>query len=505
MAGPITWQNVGQANFGDAAGFMQMSSQSANQAFSSAIKRTTEQEAKVKAGKTNALANQIYGITDPETLRAFQSKIDLEDPSIDSNVINDAVLKQGSILQSQKVDASNIARNEQDIAASKLRGDIDVATLGLNAADQAFQRNMKTEEANKAGVLFEQEKEKNATELENIRKDEYAKKLAGEAFAVYANGGDPKAVTAEAYRTTKDLTVLVKTQQYFDSAQAVSQTMNPLELEEVNRVKLSYQTQKDTLAKAGEAKKREVTEAYKDIPKDLVLAKQAMEKGGITTYEAVVTEFTDYLTKVDPDTGREFATQAGGKLTSSENEGAVGILKNASDPNSPMNAAYQLAIGERVEVPIYSPRTGQKVGTSLQLAEGRNKNNLSKVSPLQLKMALKALSPTGNFIDDGINVTLLGKEAAKFEGDITKLKEMDKELEVIDRKYIGDIEKLTSAETQAVDKMKAAKKMSMKSAVNRETNNNGERFPAFNPFDLENPENFIYQEQEDNRPEQRIE
>lgn len=490
MAGPITWQNVGQANFGDAAGFMQMSSQNANQAFSSAIKRTTEQEAKVKAGKTNALANQIYGITDPETLRAFQSKINLEDPTIDSNVINDAVLKQGSILESRAVNASNIAQNNQQIEASKTRSAVDVATLGLTAADQAFRRNLETQKAKQADDLFSQEKQKNEFAIKKEQNSSIAREAAGTAIAVRSQGGDGAAALAEVYGTTKDLTVLAEATKLYNETIVASESFNPAEAEDVKNVQGKFTQERDKIAQAGEIAKKSVMEEYKDIPKDLVDARAAMAKNGTNTPEAVVTEFTEDLAKIDKDAATEFATQSGGKLTSSGNEGAVGILKNVADANSPMNVAYQIAIGQRKEVPIINGE-GRQVGTRLELAKGVTEGELSKVTALQLKMALKAHSPAGNIIDDGVDVTLIGKEAAKYEKDMLKIKEMEQKLTNTESQFLKQLNDKNAEEAKAIDEMRRIKKNQMGNAINNFVNGRGDRFP-YNANDPRNNEMGYY-------------
>lgn len=471
MAGPITWQNVGQANFGDAAGFMQMSSQNANQAFSSAIKRTAEQEAKVKAGKTNALANQIYGITDPETLRAFQSKINLEDPTIDSNVINDAVLKQGSILESRAVNASNIAQNNQQIEASKIRSDVDVATLGLTAADQAFNRGIKTRELTleeerqkQANATFATQQAKAQVDLRQAQKTDYANELAGKAFAVYSQGGDPEAQFAQAYKDTNDLTVLVQARETFDKFRANSETLSPAENEAITRLDNKFNQEKLVKAKAGEDEKAAVREKYKEVPKDLIDTKAAMVKSGRTSYEAVVTDFVEELKKVDESLAEEFATQSP-KWTSSNNEGAIGILNTITDRNSPINVAYQIAIGKRKEV--YNPSTSGtgKGSTTLKLAAGVKESELPVISPLELKMALKAVSPAGNLLDDGINVELLAKEAAKYKSTLTELDSMEKEIENIDKSYLRILAEKDADKEKEKDALRNKKRFSTSNAV----------------------------------------
>lgn len=393
MAGPITWQNVGQANFGDAAGFMQMSSQNANQAINSAFKRTSEQEAKVKAGKTNALANQIYGITDAETLRAFQSKIDMEDMSIDSNVVNDAILRQGDIISRRAMDASNIAENNQQIAASKAGITLNQEQLALAQNKEKFDQDVwqKEFERNKAndalsnkalGVQIKAGELKLAEDERSKRLDEYTGKIIQDAA-----GGKPveKSLMELSNGNARDM---IELNNRVIAAQTSLFNVSPVVREEINRGLAKLDANSNKIAQSLEAAEAKFVRENPTVPTEALDITAQLEEKGINSHNKVVDDFVTKLKEFDPDAATAFYTQ--GWVDSTSNMGAKKLIAQVSSKDSVLNRAYREGLG--------SSATPDSV-----------------IDPALLRMALDAVNPSGNGYFDGIDSVELAKAAVALQ------------------------------------------------------------------------------------------
>lgn len=389
---PITWQNIGQANFGDAAGFMQMSSQNANQAFNSAIKRTSEEEAKVKAGKTNAIANQIYGIADPETLRAFQSKLNLEDPSIDSNVVNDAVLRQGEVLARRALDQSNIAQNTQQIEASKAGVELGRDRFDFDVSKEEFDQNswqktfdLESQRAKTQQALYGQELTLGKKKIEEANYVDGINKGTTEVMKLMAQGNSLEesvgTVSKGDARTMVDLTnAAVRTQ-------ASLLGLNERDQAELQKGLSKYEVQDKKLLDTLAYQEAEFNKKYPTVPTQALDMTAQLEKNGMNSHNKVIEDFTNKLKENDPDSAARFYSQGG---NNEDNMGARQLVSAATNKDSTLNRAFRVALGKNA-----TPDT--------------------VIDPALLRLSLDAVSPSTNYVQDGIKAVELAKAAAAIQ------------------------------------------------------------------------------------------
>lgn len=443
MGSPITWQNIGQANFGDANAFLQTASDQANAAFTNATTRAKTNEQKVVTRNTNALLNKLGSIQDEDTLNAFRSTIDFNDPTIDSNAVNLALMDQGKNILQRKESLTNIAGREQDIQASKANVANDAARLGLEQSNTLFEQDLATERNNRENVasgLSNRLTNLQIGEAENlVKQQEIAKDFDRRSAELMARtlGGELTYGQANAELIKEGVRVgnvglAVDAGKKLIDQMAASYQLTP---EETQNIALANAQIDQALVKANNDLKAVETnfinKEYNGKPPQPPKNIDEQINENQTTSD-VLNEFVRDLSAIDENVAEEFVNQSD-VLSGKDNMGYSGILKQLSDKNGNL---YNKFREEAKKVGIPKPES-------------------LVIDPALLKASLKATSPVGQF-SDGIDYVELARNMARiqvqrvnYQDYLTKLEtKVAPTKEVINRLTENKLGVLTEAEKQ---------------------------------------------------------
>lgn len=440
MANPITWQNVGQGNFGDAANFMQLSMKGADTAFANATGRAKEQEDLTKAAKTNSIVNQIAGITDEETLRAFQGGINFEDMGVDSNVLTQAITSQQDRIRDNKLNDVNIRGREQDILASKAGVDLAGKEFNETVTQNAFDRTMDTNkdtrentqltmEQTRAGLEntgLQQQNDLGARQIDELKAQDRLNANVGEALVMTGQGMPREQAVAKIFDPKRPL----------QSMQAIGQFQQGL----LDIVKLDPAQTADVV-KAGAAYDVEIARATADLtkaeekfkrqfpvePPDVVTTADELNGSGITKAQ-VVEEWLGNITKANPDAGLDFRDQS--NLLGARTRGNMGygeLIKQVNDPKGSLNTSYKEALIANAE----------KLGLNI------DPSTIEPIDPALLKQALGSVTLTDGW-QDGVDANILVKAAVEAQTQRFTRKAYDAKREEMVGANITQLQKLAN-------------------------------------------------------------
>lgn len=386
MAGPITWQNVGQTNFGDATGFMQLANQSATQAFDNAINRTKRSEEKTALKKTANILNQIGSVQDESTLNSLRSNIDLNDPDVDSNAIVKAFENQGSNLLSRKQALTGIAATEQNIAASKANQDLQQKEYLSNQARLAFDQQLATERnkrereefklnSTKAGLGIEALSLENKIKKDDVEFDSFRSKTFSDVMSGNTSIAEGSANIAKraielgrydlAKNANKDFT-----QQVLSNAELRDDQKTDI----LNASKV-FDGRIQQLTNIVDKKEKEFinTKYSGSIPKPPLTITQQIDTG--VTNGMVLSEWAKNVNKDESfDTQGSLGSTLGGA-------GLPQLLSSVNDETSTLYTTFRKSLGD----------------------------NTAKIDPALLKAGLSMTSSKDNTFTDGISETELAK------------------------------------------------------------------------------------------------
>lgn len=438
MAGPITWQNVGQANFGDTANFMQLSNQQANQAFSNAGNRAKQAETKAISTKTNNILSQLGSIQDEDTLKAFISTIDLNDPNIDNNALVNAFGEQSKNILNRKESLVGIDAAQQNIAASQANMNLDQKRFDADQTQKAFQNTLASNQdtraatsaglSNKAANLQIQQTERQIAD-ENFTRNLEAKTSELGLAALRGDvtvGGASAQILKEAAVNGRITDGIAQSNKLVQQL-AETYKLTPAQIEDVTKATSRVDNKLVELANTEKAVKTKlINENYNgkepSPPKDI-----DEQINTNSTVSDVVNQFVGDIAAIDKDAAESFANQTATFSTLS-NMGYKDVLNQVTNQDSTLYTKFKNELKK------------QKVDNAPNEA----------IDPALLKAGLKAVNPVGQF-QDGIDVDDLAKVMATIQKDRKTYQQYLKDVEEKVKPTSNKIMKLTESKGKILE------------------------------------------------------
>lgn len=443
MAGPITWQNVGQANFGDTANFMQLANQQANQAFTNASTRAKDIETKAISRNTNSLLSKLGSIQDEDTLNAFKNTIDLNDPNIDSNAIvnafgeqsknilnrNQTLLDMDATQQNINASVAGVALNERQFTETqtqnKFQNDLSLkqdkrAQASTVISDRAANLGIQQAEQQIADekLLKTIEQENSATALSMLKGDITPGRGIAQVIQNAANKGRISVGLAEATKLVEQL--------------AETSKLNPAQTKELTQAtgritsKLTELNNTLTAAKTNLVK----TKYNGNEPKPPIGIDEQIETNSTLTDS--INSFVQDVSKIDPNASELFVNQIQSHADGTSNVGYQGLVRQANNNRSELYEFYRNEL-KRQNVPDASNAT---------------------IDPALLKAGLKGVSPVGNFFD-GINLKDLARVMAATQKERKTYEDYQKDYAQTVKPIENEIIRINEQSARVIDELQS--------------------------------------------------